>query len=75
MCEVRITYVAVVGSIIVDLAVRTPRIPAVGESLLAECLTMCPGGKGAKQRLPWLVPAAMEFWSAASGATTPGEWS
>ena len=41
------TRVAVVGSIIVDLAVRTPRVPTVGENLLAESFTTGPGGKGA----------------------------
>jgi ribokinase len=41
------TKIAVVGSIIADLAVRTPRVPAVGENLLAESFSVGPGGKGA----------------------------
>ena len=41
------TQVAVVGSIIVDLAVRTSRMPLVGENLQAESFTIGPGGKGA----------------------------
>mgnify|MGYP001073391239 CR=1 FL=1 len=39
--------IAVVGSIIVDLAVTTPRVPQVGENLLAYSFKMGPGGKGA----------------------------
>lgn len=39
--------VAVVGSIITDLAVLTPRLPAPGENLLARSLRIGPGGKGA----------------------------
>jgi len=39
--------VAVVGSIITDLAVLTPRLPARGENLLARSLRIGPGGKGA----------------------------
>jgi ribokinase len=41
------TQVAVIGSIIADMYVRTARVPAVGENLLAESLTIGPGGKGA----------------------------
>ncbi len=41
------TKIAVIGSIIADLAVRTPRVPTVGENLLAESFTVGPGGKGA----------------------------
>ena len=41
------TKIAVIGSIIADLAVRTPRVPAVGENLLAEGFSIGPGGKGA----------------------------
>lgn len=38
--------VAVVGSIMVDLAVFTPRLPRRGENLLADRLQIGPGGKG-----------------------------
>jgi len=39
--------VAVVGSIIMDLAVLTPRYPKRGENILAHRLQIGPGGKGA----------------------------
>ncbi len=39
--------IAVVGSLIVDIAVLTPRLPARGENLLARSLRIGPGGKGA----------------------------
>ena len=39
--------VATVGSIIVDLAVTTPRIPVTGENILARRFRKGPGGKGA----------------------------
>jgi ribokinase len=39
--------IAVIGSIITDLAVKTSRVPMVGENLLAESLQIGPGGKGA----------------------------
>jgi ribokinase len=41
------TKIAVIGSIITDLAVKTSRVPIVGENLLAESLKIGPGGKGA----------------------------
>ena len=34
--------IAVIGSIITDLAVQTPRVPKVGENLLAESLQIGP---------------------------------
>ncbi len=39
--------IAVIGSIIMDLAVSTPRVPVTGENLLAHSFHMGPGGKGA----------------------------
>jgi ribokinase len=39
--------IAVVGSIITDLAVLTPRVPTRGENILAHRLKIGPGGKGA----------------------------
>ena len=39
--------IAVIGSVVVDLAVQTPRLPAVGETLLADNFKIGPGGKGA----------------------------
>jgi len=41
------TRIAIIGSIIVDLIVRTQRVPSVGENLGAESFSMTPGGKGA----------------------------
>jgi len=41
------TKIAVVGSIITDLAVLTPRVPERGENILAYRLQIGPGGKGA----------------------------
>ncbi len=41
------TRVAVVGSLVVDVAVLTPRFPRRGETLLADRLQVGPGGKGA----------------------------
>lgn len=40
-------HVAVVGSIIMDLVVTTPRVPLRGENLLARGFQRGPGGKGA----------------------------
>ena len=39
--------IAVIGSIVIDLAVQTPRLPAVGETLLGDNFKIGPGGKGA----------------------------
>ena len=39
--------IAVIGSVVVDLAVQTPRLPVVGETLLADNFKIGPGGKGA----------------------------
>ncbi len=39
--------IAVIGSIVIDLAVQTPRLPTVGETLLSENFKLGPGGKGA----------------------------
>jgi ribokinase len=41
--------IVVVGSINMDLVVRTPRIPAAGETLLGGSFVTIPGGKGANQ--------------------------
>jgi len=39
--------IAVIGSVVIDLAVQTPRLPTRGETLLADNLKIGPGGKGA----------------------------
>lgn len=41
--------IIVAGSINMDLVIRTPRLPALGETILGENLTMVGGGKGANQ--------------------------
>jgi len=39
----------VVGSSNMDLVVKTPRIPLLGETVLGGDFVMVPGGKGANQ--------------------------
>ena len=39
--------ILLIGSIMVDLTIRTKRVPTVGENLSAEGFTTTPGGKGA----------------------------
>lgn len=41
--------IAVVGSLNMDLVVRTPRLPAPGETIIGREFTTAPGGKGANQ--------------------------
>lgn len=41
--------IIVVGSLNMDLIVRTPRIPAPGETILGHTFSTAPGGKGANQ--------------------------
>ncbi len=41
--------VLVVGSLNVDVIVRTPRFPTPGETILGDEITRCPGGKGMNQ--------------------------
>ncbi len=41
--------IVVVGSSNMDLVVKSPRIPVVGETILGEDFLMIPGGKGANQ--------------------------
>jgi len=45
----RRALVVVVGSLHMDLTVKTERIPQIGETVLGKHLTMSPGGKGANQ--------------------------
>ena len=42
-------YIAIVGSVNVDLVFRAPRLPAVGETLLGHSFQQIRGGKGANQ--------------------------
>src|ERR1700733_4471463 len=41
--------VVVIGSIIMDMVVRSPRMPAPGETILGSDFRTIPGGKGANQ--------------------------
>jgi len=41
--------IVVVGSVTMDLVTRTPRIPAIGETLIGTGFNTTPGGKGANQ--------------------------
>ncbi|MDR7519899.1 MAG: ribokinase [Armatimonadota bacterium] len=43
--------IAVVGSLNVDMVVRSPRLPEVGETISGSEFAMFPGGKGANQAL------------------------
>ena len=45
--DIKMKTIATIGSIIADLAVRTPRVPVTGENILAHSFKMGPGGKGA----------------------------
>ena len=41
--------IVIVGSITMDLVTRTPRIPAIGQTLIGTTFETTPGGKGANQ--------------------------
>ncbi len=41
--------IVIIGSVTMDLVTRTPRIPAIGETLIGSGFTATPGGKGANQ--------------------------
>lgn len=41
--------ILVVGSINMDLVMKTPRVPAAGQTIRGETLALIPGGKGANQ--------------------------
>jgi ribokinase len=44
-----VAKIVVVGSLNMDLVVRSPRIPRPGETIIGHALHMLPGGKGANQ--------------------------
>ncbi len=44
-----VAKIVVVGSLNMDLVVRSPRIPKPGETIIGHALHMVPGGKGANQ--------------------------
>lgn len=41
--------IVVIGSLNMDLAITTPRVPAIGETILGDGFITVPGGKGANQ--------------------------
>ncbi|MDO8143588.1 MULTISPECIES: ribokinase [unclassified Isoptericola] len=43
------TSIVVVGSVNADLVARVPALPVTGETVLADSMTVIPGGKGANQ--------------------------
>lgn len=44
-------HIVVFGSLNMDLVVKTPQLPVVGETIAGESLAMIPGGKGANQAI------------------------
>ena len=59
--------IAVVGSSNMDLVVKSPRIPAIGETILGEDFIMTPGGKGANQAVAAAKLGAEVFFVARLG--------
>ena len=57
----------VVGSSNMDLVVKSPRIPAVGETILGEDFIMTPGGKGANQAVAAAKLGAQVYFIAKLG--------
>lgn len=65
--------IAVVGSINMDLVFRTPRIPAVGETITGHNFFQLPGGKGANQAVACARQGARVHFVGAVGADLFGE--
>jgi ribokinase len=59
--------IAVVGSSNMDLVVKSPRIPAIGETILGRDFIMTPGGKGANQAVAAAKLGAEVFFIARLG--------
>lgn len=64
--------VIVLGSINVDLEVRVPRHPRVGEKVIGESLSRFAGGKGANQAVAARARGVEVFMVGPSAMTTPG---
>lgn len=64
--------IAVVGSINMDLVFRTPRMPAVGETLTGHNFFQLPGGKGANQAVACARQGASVHFVGAVGADLYG---
>lgn len=67
--------IVVVGSSNMDLVVKSPRIPAVGETILGEDFIMTPGGKGANQAVAAAKLGAEVYLIAKLGDDVFGEQS
>jgi len=59
--------IIVVGSSNIDLVVKSPRIPATGETILGGNFVMTPGGKGANQAVTAAKLGAQVFFIAKLG--------
>lgn len=66
--------VVVIGSINMDVVARTPRHPAVGETVLGRDLRFAPGGKGSNQAVAACRLAATTELVARVGADSFGDW-
>ena len=69
------SHIIVVGSSNMDLVVKAPRIPAVGETILGEDFLMIPGGKGANQAVAAAKLGAEVYFIAKLGNDIFGEQS
>jgi ribokinase len=67
--------IVVVGSSNMDLVVKSPRIPAVGETILGGDFIMVPGGKGANQAVAAAKLGADVYFIAKLGHDVFGEQS
>jgi ribokinase len=67
--------ITVVGSVNMDLVFRTPRMPALGETLLGHEFRQIPGGKGANQAVAAARQGADVTFIGAVGADGFGEFS
>lgn len=67
--------IVVVGSSNMDLVVKAPRIPSVGETILGEDFLMTPGGKGANQAVAAAKLGAEVYFVAKLGNDIFGEQS
>ncbi|MEB0140456.1 MULTISPECIES: ribokinase [unclassified Undibacterium] len=67
--------ITVVGSVNMDLVFRTPRMPAIGETLQGREFHQIPGGKGANQAVAAARQGAQVQFIGAVGADGFGEFS
>src|SRR5436190_1192935 len=65
--------IVVIGSLNMDLVVRTPRFPQPGETLLGQTFQTIPGGKGANQAVAAVRLGARVTLAGRVGADAFGE--